>query len=128
MAADIVFFDGTCNLCNGFVDYLIQRNPPFSFAPLQGPTAEKVLPDHLKHGLSTVVYFRKGEFLTQSEAVTYIFQDLGGHIGLLFLMRILPRAFTDFVYRFISKRRYRLFGKRESCRLPTVREQAYFLP
>lgn len=127
MSANIVFFDGTCNLCNGFVDFLIRKEPSFSFAPLQGITAQKVLPEELKHGLSTIIYFRDGDFLKQSEAIAYIFKDIG-YSSLWTLMRIFPKAFTNSVYRFISKRRYRLFGKRESCRLPKKEEQAYFLP
>ena len=127
MSANIVFFDGTCNLCNGFVDFLIRREPSFSFAPLQGVTAQKVLPEELKHGLSTIIYYRDGDFLKQSEAIAYIFKDIG-FSWLWLLMRVLPKSFTNSIYRFISKRRYRLFGKRESCRLPKKEEQVYFLP
>ncbi len=129
MASNVVFFDGTCNLCNGFIDYLIVRKPTFSFASIQGESAQKILPEGLRHQLSTVIYFRDGEFLTESEAVIQIFKDLGGkHKILAWMMSFFPMGFANWVYRSISKNRYRLFGKRKSCRLPEPFERDYFLP
>lgn len=129
MAPRILFFDGTCNLCNGFVDFLIGQKADLSFASLQGSTAEHLVPEHLKVKLSTVVYLRDGEFLTQSEAVASVLYDLGGSYTLIgSFLRVCPSFITNGLYQLISKRRYGLFGKRDTCRLPKPEEQAYFLP
>lgn len=129
MASRILFFDGTCNLCNGFVDFLIEKKPDLSFSPLQGSTADHLVPEHLKTTLSTVIYLRDGEFLIYSEAVIAVFCDLGGIYKLIGnLLKLFPPFIANWVYQFISKRRYGLFGKRETCRLPSQEEQSYFLP
>lgn len=125
----ILFFDGVCHLCNGLVDFSL---PKFKageiyFAPLQGPTAEKMLaPQDL--GLEYVVYFRDGSIHRKSKAIAYLLQDMGGIYRVASVMlRIMPSPISDFFYRIIAKYRYRVFGKDEMCRIPTPEEKKYFL-
>lgn len=126
----IVFFDGECNLCNGFVDFAVRRNGSghLKFASLQGETAAQLLADKLLSDLSTVVFFSDGKVFTQSTAVLHIFLHFG------FLWRVLariaflcPQFIRDGLYKFVAFRRYQFFGQRSSCRLPTDEEKSYFL-
>ncbi len=126
----IIFFDGVCGLCNRFVDRLlrIDRGGVFRFAPLQGSTAHDRLPIGLADALSSVVYLREGVVLTRSTAALRILIDLGGWRTLHRLWFIFPRALRDAVYDWVALNRYKWFGKREVCRLPTQEERARFLP
>lgn len=125
----IIFFDGVCNLCNAFVDFLIRRDKDqiFSFAPLQGETARHKLPDGQPARLSSVVLWNQGQILEKSDAALMILQQLGGPWWFMRVFWILPSFLRDFVYDLIAANRYRLFGKRETCRLPTPEEKARFL-
>lgn len=125
----VVFFDGICGLCNRFVDHLIvrDRHQRLKYAPLQGETAEKLLP--LEHQLmETVVYLRKGVIKTRSTAALLILIDLGGWHKINGFFFIFPRFLRDWVYKHIAKNRYKWFGKHEVCRMPLPFEKHLFLP
>lgn len=125
----ILFFDGVCHLCNGLVDFALPKfkEGEIYFAPLQGPTAQQLL-DSQDLGLDYVVYFRDGAIHRKSQAIAYLFGDMGGLYRLPSVMlRILPHFISDFFYRIIAKYRYRLFGKDEMCRIPTPEERKFFL-
>lgn len=122
-----VFFDGHCNLCNGFVDFVINRTHALVFAPLQGSTAKQKLPEPLTKELETLVLLWEEKIYLQSDAVIRIAWIMGGPWKLLAIALILPRWLRDFFYRFVAKRRYIWFGKRDTCRLPTPEERALFL-
>lgn len=128
----IIFFDGHCNLCNGFVDFLINRDHAgvFFYSSLQGTTATKMLPHNLISQLETIVLLTpEGDLLTRSAAVLWILKRLPlGYRLIAGLGTFIPAKILDFLYRFISARRYSIFGKRSTCRLPTKEEQKFFLP
>lgn len=124
----IIFFDGVCNLCNYFVDFLIQRDHEkrFLFAPLQGPTAREVLSPEVTSQMSSVIYFRNGQIYRESSAALLILADLGGVWSGVRIFLVLPESLRDFFYRFVARNRYRIFGQRSTCRLPTADEKARF--
>ena len=125
----VVFFDGVCNLCNGFVNFLMERKAPMAYASLQGTTAQRMLPRELREELSSVVYFREGEYLVRGKAITAIFKDLGGIYRFFGVaLGALPGSLIDFMYESLAKKRYGLFGKRDTCRLPNENEKKFFLP
>ena len=126
----IVFFDGVCGLCNRFVDHLllVDRKWSLFFAPLQGITSQQRLPHGMADAVESVVYLRDGAVLQRSDAALRILIDLGGWRVLHRGWFILPRAIRDAVYNWIAHNRYRWFGRRDSCRLPTLEERARFLP
>lgn len=126
----IVFFDGVCHLCNGFVDAVIVRDPQhhFAFAPLQGSTAEKLLPAKDRKNLDSVLYYENGEVFRESTAVLKILSSLSGPFKIWNLAFIIPRPVRDFTYRQVARRRYKWFGEREFCRLPLPEEKSYLLP
>ncbi|KHD89632.1 MAG: thiol-disulfide oxidoreductase [Bdellovibrio sp. ArHS] len=127
---NVVFFDGVCHLCNGFVDAVISRDKThfFLFAPLQGVTAEKLLSPADRTNLDTVIYFEKGRIYRRSAAVLRILSGLGGAYRIFALARIIPGPLRDLLYNYVAKNRYHWFGEREFCRLPTPQERSYLLP
>ena len=128
----VVFFDGVCGLCNGFVDFCMKRRGLNSvlFTPLQGETAKKKLPIEYREGdLSTIVIETQNGFLTKSDAVAHLLKVAGGPWKIAgSLMKLFPRPIRNLGYDMVAKTRYVFFGKKESCRLPTASEKARFLP
>jgi predicted DCC family thiol-disulfide oxidoreductase YuxK len=124
----IVFFDGVCNLCNGLIDFMIRSHPPSGFfvASLQGEAAEKHLPPEVRDSLSTVIFWKEGSIEKRSSAAISALAELPGWKWVR-ILKLVPPFLRDAAYDFIARNRYRLFGKRESCRLPTPEERKYFL-
>ena len=126
----VLFFDGVCGLCNRFVDFVLKhdRDGRVLFAPLQGATAASALSEDIVRGLDTVVFLEKGRPNVRSSAIVQIFWQLGGAWSVLgTLLWIIPKPIRDFGYRIVARSRYRLFGQKETCRLPTPEERARFL-
>lgn len=128
--AKIVFFDGVCHLCNGFVDSMItlDTNHTFYFAPLQGETAQKLLPAQDRAQLNSVIYYESEKLFYSSTAILKILIGLGGVFRIFKLFWAVPRPLRDFIYGIVARNRYRWFGEREFCRLPKPEERSYLLP
>ncbi|WP_210518559.1 thiol-disulfide oxidoreductase DCC family protein [Hymenobacter terricola] len=134
-APDTILFDGVCNLCNGFVQFVIRHDPNahFRFAALQSDAARALLaaqgiaPAALPAEPESVLLLSGGQLYSHSTAVLRIARGLGGGWRLAALGWVLPRAWRDAVYRFIARHRYRWFGREESCMLPTPALKARFL-
>lgn len=127
---NIIFFDGVCHLCNGFVDAIVSRDKThyFLFAPLQGSTAQELLSHEDRKSLETVIYREKNQTFRQSTAVLKILISLGGPYQIFRLGWLVPRFIRDAIYKVIARNRYSWFGQREFCRLPTSDEKDYLLP
>lgn len=126
----IVFFDGICGLCNYTVNWLLTRDPEhrLRFSPLQGTAAKTLLPTEIRDRLDSLVLVRDGKTFIRTAAVTRILMTLGGRWSLVgALLWIIPSPLRDLGYRIVSKERYRLFGKHDTCRMPTPAERAVFL-
>jgi predicted DCC family thiol-disulfide oxidoreductase YuxK len=130
-AFPIVFFDGVCNLCNGAVNFLLDRDRDrrLRFAPLQGRTFEALRAAHSGlAGLDSLVLVDAEGLHIRSEAALRLSRYLGlswrllGRLGLL-----VPRALRDWLYDRVARNRYRWFGRRDSCRIPTPELRARFL-
>ena len=127
----IILFDGVCNLCNGFVTFVIRRDPAnrFRFASLQSDIARELL----KHqpgagqGLDSVVLIENGRYYQQSTAALRILRRLGAGWPLLYSLILVPAFLRDKIYAWIAKNRYRWFGQRASCMLPSPELKAKFL-
>jgi predicted DCC family thiol-disulfide oxidoreductase YuxK len=127
--SQIIFFDGVCLLCNGFVDFLLKRDLEghFKFAPLQGEQAKALVPQNMREGMDTVVLWSQGQVFTRSEAALMILTQLGGLWWFTRVGWLVPLVLRDFVYKFVSRRRYAWFGKSDPCRLPTGAERGRFM-
>ena len=130
----IIFFDGVCNLCNGFVDFLIKRDNKgrFRYASLQSDEAEQYLknyPDIVtgSNPESVVLLTEDGKVYTESDAVLHIAGILGNGWQLMKSFFIFPGWFRDSVYRWVARNRYKWFGQRDTCRMPTPEERDRFI-
>ncbi|GJM35607.1 MAG: hypothetical protein DHS20C18_46080 [Saprospiraceae bacterium] len=127
----ILLFDGVCNLCNGFVQFVIQRDPEaiFRFAPLQSEVGMQILrkANIPTDELSTVVLYQDDVIYTHSDVPLQVARKLGKGWQLLYIFRYLPKGFRDSIYRWVARNRYRWFGKRESCMMPTPDIKSRFL-
>jgi len=125
----ILFFDGECNLCNGVVDFIVRADKKrgFYIASLQGRTAQSRLKAEDLAGLKTIVLLKNDKLYYKSSAVFQMIFLLGGFFWIFAPFWLVPRIFTNWVYDFIALTRYRIFGRRNSCRLPTREEKEYFL-
>ena len=127
----IVLFDGVCNLCDGFVQFVMKRDKAgiFRFAPLQSE-AGRVLLRHFnldEAAMDTVVLIENGALHTKSTAALRTVRNIGGVWGLGYTFIILPKFIRNSVYDFIAKNRYRWFGKKDACMIPTPEVRARFL-
>ncbi len=126
----IVFFDGVCSLCNFSVDSLIKldRKKILKYSSLQGESAKKLLNAKDVKELKSIIFYNEGSIYKESEAVAQILISLGGiHKISGNIIHYTPNVISNSFYRLISKYRYKLFGKRETCRLPSVDERSLFL-
>jgi predicted DCC family thiol-disulfide oxidoreductase YuxK len=127
---DIIFFDGVCNLCNGFVDFIIRhdKHNRFKFASLQSNYAREILNNFkIDHPLNSVVYIRSESCFTKSDAALLILKSLGFPFNLTYLFWFVPRFLRDGIYKLVASNRYLVFGKRTSCRIPSDSEKSKFL-
>lgn len=125
---NIVFFDGVCGLCNRFVDVVIRmdKKKKIFFAPLQGDVAKQKL-DFLNDKFDTVIFLSNNKIYTKSTAAIRIFATMGGIKKIALVLLIIPTFIRDYIYSWISKNRYKWFGKYETCRVPSAEEKQRFL-
>lgn len=127
----IILFDGVCNFCNFWVNFVIKRDTKdiFRFAALQSEKAKELTSSFSIDAskLDTFVLIEGEKFFTKSTAALMICKKLNGPIKILSLFIILPKIFRDFIYDLVAKNRYKFFGKKESCRIPTDEEKLKFL-
>jgi predicted DCC family thiol-disulfide oxidoreductase YuxK len=127
----IILFDGVCNLCNGFVQFILKRDTKdvFRFGSLQSEQAQLLLKQYAPKtiDLSTVVLLDGGTAATESDAVLLIAKKLGGVWSILYVFIILPKFVRDALYRFVARHRYKIFGQRDSCMIPTPEIQKKFI-
>jgi predicted DCC family thiol-disulfide oxidoreductase YuxK len=135
-APPTILFDGVCNLCNGFVQFVIRHDATgkFRFAALQSAAGQALLAAHGQQSLTSgaagpdsVVLVAGGRVYTHSAAVLRIAGHLGGIWRVVLVGWLLPRPWRDGLYRYVARHRYRWFGRQESCWLPTPALRARFL-
>ncbi len=139
----VVLFDGVCNFCDASVNFVIERDAKgyFKFAPLQSETGKELAAEH---GISvdggsgrstdnnllpidSVILVEDGKAYTHSTAALRIARHLGGAWPMLYGFIVMPAPIRDFFYRLFAKHRYRLFGKKDECMIPSPDVRARFL-
>ncbi|KAF0235903.1 MAG: thiol-disulfide oxidoreductase DCC family protein [Sediminibacterium sp.] len=122
-AYPIILFDGHCNLCNSSVQFIIQRDPnkQFRFASLQSDFGKSILANFnlSTSQINTVILLDSGKIYTRSTAALMIAKRLSGGWSYLYAFSIIPAFIRDLVYNLIANNRYKWFGKKESCWIPT---------
>jgi predicted DCC family thiol-disulfide oxidoreductase YuxK len=128
----IILFDGVCNLCDSAVQRIIKHDAKdvFRFVALQSDLGQKII-KHL--GIDTqktdsIILYQPGfAYYYKSEAVLEIAKDLSGLFYFVTLFSILPTSINNHIYDYIAKNRYKWYGKKETCLIPTKELQAKFL-
>jgi predicted DCC family thiol-disulfide oxidoreductase YuxK len=128
----LILFDGFCNLCNTSVLYVIKRdkNNVFMFSPLQSNIGKQLIE---KHGINlsltdSILLYETGQGISyKSTAVLKIASKLTFPTNLLAVFLIMPSLFRDWVYDFIARNRYKWFGKKEECMIPTPEISSRFI-
>ena len=127
----IILFDGVCNLCNGSVQFVIQRDSKkvFRYAALQSDFAKKLLEslNQPAPDIESVILVDGNSVYYRSDAALRIAKRLSGAWPMLSIFLIVPRFIRDAVYNFIGRNRYKWFGKQESCMIPTPELKELFL-
>lgn len=127
----ILLFDGFCNLCSSMVMFTLKRDAKkkFKFAALQSDKGQMLLKkfDLSMNDFDSLVVIKGDQFYIKSSAVLHVLKELGGVWKLAYVFIYLPRPLRDFMYSLIAKTRYKIFGKRKVCMVPTVNTIQRFL-
>jgi len=122
----VIIFDGICGLCNKSVDILIKidKEKIFTYTSLQGEFVKTL---DLQPDIDSILFYKDGTVYYKSTAILKIFQALGGIWVFMTVFYLIPKVIRDFIYNVIAKYRYKIFGKREQCRLPDAGEEELFI-
>ena len=128
----IILFDGVCNLCNSAVQFIIKNDKKdiFRFVALQSELGNEICSyigvDQTK--IDSIILYNPGvAYYYKSSAAFEIADELGGIYSLISIFKILPEKFRNFIYDYIAKNRYKWYGKKESCMIPTPELKEKFL-
>jgi predicted DCC family thiol-disulfide oxidoreductase YuxK len=128
----IVVFDGVCVACNRSVDFLLRhdRARRYRFAAMQSPAGHALM---ARHGIdpadpASFLLIEGGDAFRDSEGVVRVLAGLGGAWRCARFALWVPRALRDALYRWFARHRFRWFGRRDACRVPTAEEAERFLP
>jgi predicted DCC family thiol-disulfide oxidoreductase YuxK len=128
----ILLFDGHCNLCNAWVQFIVKRDSAgtIRFASLQSGAGRRLLEEHKidENYIESLVFFEEERFSVSSTAALRTLSYLDSWQKHLIFLTIIPRSLRDLVYRFIARNRYKWFGRREQCMIPTTELSKRFLP
>lgn len=128
----IILFDGVCNLCDSFVQFVIRkdRKDAFRFVPLQSELGEKVM-QHIgidRNKIDSIILYEPGvAYYHKSDAAIEISKTLGGILSLGAIFKVIPKGARNSIYDYVAKNRYKWYGRKESCMIPTPELKAKFL-
>nr|WP_298789875.1 thiol-disulfide oxidoreductase DCC family protein [uncultured Allomuricauda sp.] len=128
----IILFDGVCNLCNGAIQFIIKRDKKdtFRYAPLQSEIGEQLIAERAidTSKVDSIILIEPGvAYFTKSDAALRIAQDFGGLWKALAIFTWIPKTFRDAIYDLVAKNRYKWFGRKDACMIPTPELQGKFL-
>ena len=128
---NIVFYDGICSFCNGLVVFLLkhERRNNMSFCSLQSELAESFLKDlNVKVNLDTIYYYSNGKVYKTSEAIKKISKNLKyPYLMIFYFLTITPKFISEYFYKLFAKNRYKWFGKKDKCQIPSAEDKLRFL-
>ncbi|PFH83003.1 DCC1-like thiol-disulfide oxidoreductase family protein [Bacillus sp. AFS088145] len=126
----IILFDGECILCNGAVQFIIKHDQKgyFHFAALQSTFGQKLKKDHPElSSIDSIILVQNGKIKIESSAALSIAKNLEGWPKFFYAFIIIPTTIRDYLYRLISRNRFKIFGKNETCMIPSkeIRDRFY---
>lgn len=128
--SSIVLFDGVCNFCNGAVNFIIKHDHEkrFKFAPLQSEIGMEMRAKYeIGDDIDSIILIEDDRAFMHSTAGLRVAKKLGGIWSLGYVFIVVPTFLRDWAYKLFAKYRYRLFGRRDSCMLPTPEIRERFL-
>lgn len=127
----IILFDGICNFCNSSVNFIIERDNKdrFRFAALQSETGNELMKQFGldSENLKTIILIEDGKYYTKTTAALRIVKHLKGSWRFSYVFIIVPSFIRNIAYNIIAKYRYKWFGKRDTCRIPSPEERDKFI-
>lgn len=126
----IILFDGECNFCDKSVQFIIKRDPEaiFSFTSQQGEAGQQMIKKHhAPSSIDSIILIENDTYYLKSSAALRICRHLQGAWKLLFIFILVPYPIRDFFYNILAKNRYKWFGKKDQCTLPTPEVRKRFL-
>jgi len=126
----VVLFDGYCNLCNGAVRFVLERDSKrvFDFAALSWPVGEALKHEYPElEEVDSIVLYNGEKVYVKSSAALKIAGELGGLWPMARIFWIVPRFLRDAIYGFVARNRYSWFGKKDTCMMPTAETEKRFL-
>lgn len=127
----LLLFDGVCNLCNSSVQFIIRHDPEkkFLFASLQSDKGQEILKELGLNNkeFNSLILIENGKAYMRSTGALKIARHLSGLWKFLYIFIIIPSFIRDFLYNFVAHNRYRFFGKKDHCMIPTPELKARFL-
>lgn len=131
MNSNLILFDGVCNFCNFWVNFIIDHDDKryFKFASLQSELAQRILlqKEIDARQIDSVILVMNDQVFFKSSAALLIAKKLNGFWKILYIFSVVPSPLRDLIYDFVAKNRYKWFGKRETCRVPSKDEKERFL-
>ena len=129
MENPVILFDGVCNFCDSSVNFIIEHDKKgvFKFAPLQTEIGKTYIDKFGLNDVDSVILVEDDKVYTHSTAALKIAKRLNGIWSWAYAFIIVPRFIRDFFYKLFAANRYRLFGKKDACMLPTPEVRARFL-
>ena len=127
----IIVFDGFCNLCSGLVNFLIKvdRKKQFSYIPSQSVEGISLIKKFHLDEVGTSIYFIDGKkVFDRSQAIFHIASSLGMPYIMILIFGVFGRPINDGLYQLVSKSRFKIFGKRNTCRLPIKKTSSEIIP
>lgn len=128
---NILLFDGVCNFCDRTVQFVIKHDKKavFKFASLQSDAGQRLLARHRlpQQDFDSFVYVKNDRIYTKSTAALHVLKELGGTFQLTFILLAIPRLIRDFGYSILAKNRYKWFGRKDACSLPSPEVRERFL-
>ena len=127
----IILFDGICNLCDGAVQFVIKHDPEnqFLFASLQSEAGQRLLKQYKLsvENFNSFILIQDEKVYNKSTRALKVARQIKGVWSWLYIFIIIPAFIRDTVYTWIAQNRYKWFGKKEACMIPTPELKARFL-
>jgi predicted DCC family thiol-disulfide oxidoreductase YuxK len=127
--ANIILFDGVCNLCEYSVQFIIKHDSKnyFHFTSQSSEIGQELLKQHELEEIDSIIFVKDSMAYAHSDAALEIAKNLDGWHKHLYIFRFIPKVLRDAIYRFVAKHRYKVFGKKDSCMMPSIELKDRFL-
>lgn len=126
----IILFDGECNFCDKSVQFILKRDPNgyFHFASLQSDIGKQLLKEfNVPNNINSLVLIENNQYYIKSSAALRICKKLKGVWKIFYVFVIVPKPLRDYFYSIVAKNRYKWFGKKNECMLPSPEVRKRFL-